>query len=157
MNIEDATDSDSDTGVEDDDVAFHHEDDHPDVVDSSIHQNEPKDDDELVVLSSASDSNTDNEENRSPLVSPSGIEWNISKAATGREHRANIFTGRRGFVPGLRRTDEKEAFLVVFHDLIETALLFTIKSGRRFASHSGGLHQWKNVEREEMLAFLGKF
>jgi hypothetical protein len=171
--MESDSDSDSDTGLEDDDVAFYDEDDHSDIVDTrtqqrsdvvtSLQHDDSEDDilydDELEVMS-LSESDPDEEAVHTfgiGLVSPSGVKWSNTKTASGREHRANVFIGRRGFIPGLRPAQEKEAFLAVFHDLVETAIAYTNKSGKRWASSSGAPHRWRNVDNDEMLAFIGKF
>jgi hypothetical protein len=71
------------------------------------------------------------------LQSPSGIQWKMQKPSSGREHRANVFTGKGGFQIGLHPVNEKEAFLTTFGGLVDTSVLYTNKSGKRWAVGRG--------------------
>jgi hypothetical protein len=159
--------SDSDDGVDEDDVAFHKQ-ELSDIIGVVNSCNEPEDDDEalfeeqLELMMESSDDSSDQDDEaptssqRPSSVSPSGVKWIETKPAIGREHRANIFTGRQGFMTGLRPATEREAFLVTFGELVDTATLYTNKSGRRWAITKGKHELWKSVDKDEILAFIGE-
>ena len=157
--------SDSDLGVEEDDVAFQREINVSDGDDLyEIQQPESDEDilleDQVVILSGDEENEMDSEGDESEtsdatFVSPNGIEWKNSNQSTGRENTANVFAVKRGFLPGIRPCDEREAFLSIFHNLVDIALLNTNECGRRF--HRESTLSWKPIDDDEMLAFLGKY
>ena len=103
--------SDSDLGVEEDDVAFQREINVSDGDDLyEIQQPESDEDilleDQVVILSGDEENEMDSEgdESETPdatFVSPNGIEWKNSNQSTGRENTANVFAVKRGFLPGI--------------------------------------------------------
>lgn len=157
--------SESETGIEEDDVAFQHiENDESDSEsEDGVSDSDCRDDtlynDQLDDMSLSETDSDDSVEqvatSYAGLTSPSGMKWSETKAPIGREHLANIFTGKRGFMTGLRPLNEKEAFLSVFGELIKTAIIYTNKSGKRWANANRG-QKWKSVDEDEMLAFIGE-
>lgn len=154
--------SSSESGVEEDDVAFEREADHSEDEDPLCEGTADSDDDilnedQIVSMSSDEFESSEDEEVNVPVsfISSNGTQWQNSSLSSGRESIANIFHGRRGFSPGIHPIDEKEAFLSIFHNLVNIVILNTNKSGRRFHKQSG--QPWKTIEEDEMLVFLGMF
>lgn len=156
--------STSDVGVDEDDVAFERSEvtisDESGVSvlsesDYALFEDEVQN----LSLTSENESTDFEEENAAShhrsLLSPSEVQWQFTRPAGGREPRANIFTCRSGFLPGLRPANETEAFMSLFNELVQTALLYTNKSGKRSARTPAVT--WKFVTKEEMLAFIGEF
>ena len=151
--------SSSESGVEEDDVAFEREADHSEDEDPLCEGTADSDDDilnedQIVSMSSDEFESSEDEEVNVPVsfISSNGTQWQNSSLSSGRESIANIFHGRRGFSPGIHPIDEKEAFLSIFHNLVNIVILNTNKSGRRFHKQSG--QPWKTIEEDEIWHFL---
>ena len=122
--------SEDNLGIEEDDVAFHQPDDESESSEANILANVSDSDENELTLDQICDMSagcvesideTDNDELTS-LVAPNGIQWwTLNPVIVGRESRSNVFNGRRGFVPGIRPSNEKEAFLTVFYNLVQIA------------------------------------
>lgn len=148
-------DSSSDEGVEDNDVAFQRQGDSPSETDSEVEVPPDLDEDVLFedevedLLSSSESELSEAEEEQvayepASLLAPNGVQWQLTRPAVGREPRANIFTGRRGFISARSASIKRIWSIPVFV--------------RRATTTSNSVHQqeWKAVGEYEWYDVEGR-
>lgn len=145
--------------ADDDDQEFpqHEEDDFGELVDGETNVLDISDeeiDETAVRRESETEESSDEESGESvqeELLSPSGVNWREqpTESTHGRVPARNVFSARRGFRRGIHPESQKEAFLVIFEDIVEVATMYANLAGRRLAD------QWLVTDFTEMLSFIG--
>ena len=146
--------------ADDDDQEFpqHEEDDFGELVDGETNVLDISDEeiDETAVrresdTEESSDEDDSGESVQEELLSPSGVHWREqpTESTHGRIPARNVFSARRGFRRGIHPESRKEAFLIIFEDIVEVATIYTNLAGRRLAD------QWLVTDITEMLSFIG--
>ena len=86
-------------------------------------------------------------------TSKDGTGWSSSYSFAGRRPARNVLTQTPGFNRGLHPQSNKEAFLVIFDEIIDIVVSYTNLAIRRISRENG--FTWRTTNREEIESFLG--
>lgn len=108
--------------------------------------------DEEMGFHSDFDENDVPDDDSNTFTAPSTREWSTTRSIDrGRPLQRNIFdTANQGFRRGLRPDSRAEAFMIIFHDIIDLVVINTNRHGRRTFRD-----KWKYTTKEEILAYIG--
>lgn len=104
------------------------------------------------LISDSADEDLD-ETDAANMTSKDGTTWSSRISNEGRLPQRNVLTERPGFKRGFHPQTRMVAFLVIFEDIMESAIQYTNLSGRRLSRAKG--FQWRATDTEEFSAFLG--